>query len=86
MTKLTSLAVAVAAVIVPALGTAQSTPADDEPHKPRPEAIAACKDKSEGDACEFEGPRGPVAGTCRKAGTGDLTCMHPHRHHDGGTR
>jgi len=85
MMKLTSLAVAFAVALVPALGSAQSSPTDDEPHKPRPEAIAACKDKSEGDACEFEGRRGHVAGTCRKAGTGDLTCMHPHTHHDGGT-
>jgi hypothetical protein len=84
MTKWTCLAVGVAVVVCPALGAAQSAPADDEPHKPRPEAIAACKDRSEGDACEFEGPRGRVAGTCRKAGTGDLACMHPHRRHDGG--
>ena len=85
MMKLTSLAVAFAVALVPALGSAQSSPTDDEPHKPRPQAIAACKDKSEGDACEFEGRRGHVAGTCRKAGTGDLTCMHPHTHHYGGT-
>jgi hypothetical protein len=81
MTKWTCLVVAAAVVMVPALGAAQSVPTEDEPHKPRPEAIAACKDKSEGDVCEFEGPRGHVAGMCRKAKTGDLTCMHPHRHH-----
>ncbi|HXN30579.1 MAG TPA: hypothetical protein VN894_01910 [Polyangiaceae bacterium] len=84
--KLTCFAVAVALVIVPALGVAQSGPAGDEPYAPRPEAVAACKDKSEGDACEFEGTRGHAAGTCRKARTGDLACMHPHRHHDGGTQ
>ena len=86
MSKVMFLPVAVALMMVAALGAAQSSPSDDEPHGPRPEAIAACKDKSEGDACEFDGPRGHVAGSCRKARTGDLACMHPHHHHDGGTQ
>lgn len=85
MSKLTRAALAVALTIIPALGAAQSNPADEEHHGPRPEAIAACKDKSEGDACEFDAPRGHIQGTCRKARSGDLACMHPHHHHDGGT-
>jgi hypothetical protein len=86
MSKWTCLVVAIAVLIVPVLGAAQNSPADDEHHGPRPEAIAACKDKNEGDACEFDAPRGHVVGTCRKAPTGDLACMHPHHHHhDGGT-
>jgi hypothetical protein len=85
MTKWISLVVVCSGLmIVPALGTAQQSPADDEPHGPRPEAIAACKDKGEGDACEFEGHHGTVAGTCRKVRTGDLACVRPHHHHDGG--
>jgi hypothetical protein len=80
-----SLAATVALMIVPALGAAQNSPSDDEPHGPRPESIAACKDKSEGDACEFDAPRGHVSGTCHKARTGDLACFHPHHHNDGGT-
>jgi hypothetical protein len=85
MFNLTRCVVGAAFVIVPAFGAAQSSPSDDEPHAPRPEAIAACKDKSEGDACEFDAPRGHVSGTCRKVRTGDLACIHPHHHHDGGS-
>jgi hypothetical protein len=85
MSKFLRLAVTVALTMVPALAIAQSSPEGDEHHGPRPEAIAACKDKSEGDTCEFDAPRGHVAGTCHKARTGDLACFHPHQHHDGGT-
>jgi hypothetical protein len=85
MLKWMRLSVALALVIVPALSAAQSSPSDDRGHGPHPEAIAACKDKSEGDACEFDAPRGHVSGTCRKVRTGDLACVHPHEHHDGGT-
>jgi hypothetical protein len=65
------------------LAAAQSSPADEEHHGPRPEALAACKDKTEGAACEFDGPKGHVTGTCRKTHTDDLACMRPH-HHDAG--
>jgi hypothetical protein len=84
MSKWVRLAIVAALTIVPALGAAQSAPSDDEPHGPRPEAIAACKDKGEGDACEFDAPRGHIAGTCHKVRSGDLACVHPHHHHDGG--
>jgi hypothetical protein len=83
--KLTRLVVIAAVAAVPALGLAQSSPSGDEHRGPSPESIVACKDKSEGDACEFDGARGHVSGTCRKARSGDLACMHPHHHHDGGT-
>jgi len=88
MLKLARLMVVIALMSVPILSAAQSSPSDDEHHRaPRPEAIAACKDKSEGDACEFDAPHGHVAGTCRKVRTGDLACDHPHHHHDdGGTQ
>jgi hypothetical protein len=76
------LVVALGLVMVPAAVAAQSTRADDRPHAPRPEAIAACKDKSDGAACEFDAPRGHVTGTCHKMQTGDLACVHPHHHHD----
>jgi hypothetical protein len=84
MSQWTRLAVVFGLMMVPALGAAQSTPAEDKGHGPRPEAIAACKDKSDGDACEFDAPRGHVSGMCHKARSGDLACMHPHEHHDGG--
>ena len=78
-----TIALAAALMAVPALGAAQSNPNEDEhPHAPHPEAVAACKDKGEGDACEFDGAHGHVAGTCRKVRTGDLACVHPHHHHD----
>jgi hypothetical protein len=89
MFKLIRVAVTAALLVVPALGFARSSPADDKPaddrgHGPHPEAIAACKDKSEGDACEFDAPHGHVAGMCHKDHAGDLACFHPHMHHDGG--
>ena len=31
---------------------------------PPPEALEACTDKVEGDACSFSGPRGDVEGSC----------------------
>jgi hypothetical protein len=84
MLNQTRFAVVATVMIVPALGAAQSSPSDDEHHGPRPAAIVACKDKTEGDACEFDASRGRVAGTCRKVRTGDLACVHTHHHHDGG--
>jgi hypothetical protein len=85
MLKVVRLAVVIALMVVSALAAGQSGPSDDEHHGPRPEAIAACKDKSEGDACEFDGAGRHVSGACRKVRTGDLACVHPHYHHDGGT-
>jgi len=76
-----------AVLIVPAIGIAQSRAGDEEHHRgPSPEAIAACKDKSESAACEFEGHHGHVAGACHKARSGELACMGPHHHEpDGGS-
>jgi len=34
------------------------------PHGPPPEAIEACANLSEGDACSFSGRHGEVEGTC----------------------
>jgi hypothetical protein len=80
------LAGAVGLTLVATLSPGQGVPLDDEHHAARPEAIAACKDKKDGDSCEFDAPRGHVAGSCRKVHTGDLACVHPHEHHehDGG--
>jgi hypothetical protein len=40
---------------------------DERPDRPLPPpmALAACEGRSAEDACRFEGPRGPVEGTCR---------------------
>jgi|SRR5580692_1212469 hypothetical protein len=84
MFKTTHVAGAIALLLFPALSAAQSNPNGDEHRGPSPESIAACKDKAEGDACEFDGPHGHVAGTCRKSRDGDLACRHPHHHQDGG--
>lgn len=46
--------------------------------KPPPEAIAACKEKSEGDAVQFTTPRGDMLkGICRKF-EGVLAAMPEH--------
>jgi hypothetical protein len=82
MLKLIQSAVIVTLVAVPTLGSADDTPDGGEHHWSRPEAIAACKDKNEGDACTFEGHHSTVSGTCRKVQSGDLACVHPH-HHEG---
>jgi|HubBroStandDraft_5_1064220.scaffolds.fasta_scaffold736553_2 hypothetical protein len=84
MSKLMRLILVATLVAVPAIGAAQTGPNDEEHRGPSSEAIAACKDKSDGNACEFDGALGHVSGNCRKARSGDLACMHPHHHHDGG--
>jgi len=90
MLKQMRVAVAVGVMSVPALGLAQSSSRNDDEHHhaPSPESVAACKDKSEGDTCEYDAPRGHESGTCHKLRSGELACFHPHHHHDqdGGTR
>lgn len=46
-----------------------------------PEAIEACRDLNEGDACQFDGRRGEVSGTCFVPPKDDavLACK-PKRH------
>jgi hypothetical protein len=83
MLKLIRAAVTVTIIAIPALGSADDAPDGGEHHWLRPEAIAACKDKSEGDACSFEGHKGTVSGACHKVKSGDLACVHPHPHHEG---
>jgi hypothetical protein len=83
MLKLVPAAILVTWIAVPTLGSADDTRDGGEHHWARPEAIAACKDKSEGDTCTFEGHHGTVSGTCRKAPSGDLACFHPHHHPQG---
>jgi hypothetical protein len=84
--KVLHFAAAAALLMVPALAWAQGPPDGDEHRGPPPESIAACKDKSEGDACEFDSPRDYRAGTChRTRATGDLACLHPHHDHDAGS-
>lgn len=72
----------VGVLLLPAITQAQSGQA--RRHQPRPEAIAACKDKSEGAACEFDAPRGHIVGSCKKVHTGDVACVRPHPRGDGG--
>jgi hypothetical protein len=83
MLKLMRAAVVVTSIAIPALGSADDTPDGGDHHWPGPEALAACKGKSDGDACTYEGHHGTVSGTCRKVPSGDLACMHPHHHHQG---
>jgi len=62
------VAIAVGVLSIPTLVAAQSSPADgDEHHRgPSPESLAACKAKSEGDVCEYDGAHGHESGTCHK--------------------
>jgi len=55
---------------------------------PPPEAIEACKDLNEGDACRFETPRGELEGACRKPPRGDdgLACVPKDHRGPGGER
>jgi hypothetical protein len=50
------------------------------PHGPPPEAIAACKDQSEGSACTVSLHGQSIDGTCRKGpdGDGPLACAPSH--------
>ncbi len=45
----------------------------------RATARTACEELNEGDACSFEGPRGPVQGTCRARDAGALACHRTGR-------
>lgn len=48
------------------------------PPRPPPQAIEACADLSDGDACAFESPRGAVEGVCwRPEASVPLACR-PH--------
>jgi hypothetical protein len=87
MKNLMRIAIAVGVLSVPTLVAAQSSPADGDEHHhgPSPESIAACKTKSEGDACEYDGRHGHEAGSCHKVRSGDLACLHPHQHHEEGS-
>jgi len=89
MWKLVCSAVAVACLVTPTLAGADDPPPDPgHHHGPSPEALAACKDKKDGDACEFDAPTVPsrhVAGTCHVDHSGELACRHPHHHADGGS-
>jgi len=82
MKRAIRLLLTAACLAVPALAVAQNEPG--EHHFPSPAALAACKDKGAGDACEFDGHRGHVSGTCRKVRSGDLACVHHHHGEDAG--
>jgi hypothetical protein len=85
MLKFMRAAVIATVIAIPAMGSADDAPDGGEHHWPRPEAIAACKDKNEGDTCSFVGHHGQVEGTCRKVKSGDLASVHPHHHEGSGT-
>ena len=64
--------------------TLSTTALADQPARPRrgppPEAIAACKDRSPGDACTVAFPDHTIDGTCRNGpdGKGVLACAPDH--------
>jgi hypothetical protein len=87
MKHLMRIAMAVGLPSIPTLVAAQSSPTDGDEHHhgPSPGSIAACKTKSEGDACEHDARQGHESGNCRKVRSGDLACLHPHHHQDSDT-
>jgi hypothetical protein len=64
-------------------GLLTTGPTAREHGSPRPESIAACKGKDEGDTCSFERHHGAVLGTCAKVRSGTFACVYPH-HRDQG--
>jgi hypothetical protein len=68
-------------LLAPAVGRAGDGDGEGhKKHKPPPAAFAACKDKSEGATCTFEGRKGTVTGTCRPGKKGQwLVCRRPHQ-------
>lgn len=75
--------VVMSVVLIPFLILADSEePQRERPKGPPPEMIAACEDKSVGDACEFVSPRGDtVSGTCQNSPRDEsqLVCMPNER-------
>lgn len=62
--------------LTPAFAQQQNTPQQGRPHKPPPEAVAACSGKSDGTACSFQAPHGQVTGTC-KTFENHIACRPP---------
>lgn len=50
------------------------TPGADGQRTPPPEALAACKSLTSGQACSFTAPRGSVTGTCQARQGNALSC------------
>jgi|DEB19_MinimDraft_2_1074335.scaffolds.fasta_scaffold25884_2 hypothetical protein len=61
-----AMGLAVCALALSACCVLSAQPADGKggPHKPPPEALAACKAVGSGSACSFMSPHGAVTGTC----------------------
>jgi hypothetical protein len=52
--------------------------AQQQPHPYYGARLAACKGKSAGDACSFQGPNGNVTATCHVNQRSDLVCGAHH--------
>lgn len=61
-----ALGLTASAVALSACCALSAQPADGKggPHKPPPEALAACKSLRSGDGCGFTSPHGAVTGSC----------------------
>lgn len=83
MRKKTTAALTIATACLlagPAAWAQQGPPGGRDGQRPGPpaEAIEACVERSEGDACRFETPRGELEGTCRtppRDDDGALACV-----------
>jgi hypothetical protein len=77
-----SIVVVMSVVLIPFLIWADGEGPRERPKGPPQEMIAACEDKSVGDACEFVNPQGDtVSGTCQNSprDEGQLVCMPNER-------
>lgn len=50
-------------------------PSEGRRRGPPPEALAACAEAGEGDACAFDAPFGRLEGQCRVVPGGSLACV-----------
>ena len=91
-TKTAAITIATACLLAGSMAWSQQGPPrgrGGDRQGPPPEAIEACKDLGEGDACSVETPRGKLEGTCRKPPRGDgdgLACVPRGRRGPGGER
>ncbi|MCO1335570.1 hypothetical protein MO867_14620 [Microbulbifer sp. OS29] len=52
-------------ILIPLAAVVLASNVSAQPHQPPQEAIDACNNMAEGDACTVETPRGTLEGTCR---------------------
>ncbi|HEY2369066.1 MAG TPA: hypothetical protein VGH87_21865 [Polyangiaceae bacterium] len=68
-------------VVVAVLSISTIVLAQQRPHPFHEARLAACRGKSAGDACSFQGPEGKtVSASCQQNHRSELVCGAFHRH------